>query len=956
MTKHHPAIAIALLALAVPSLSQVIPLAATIRDFNNSDSSFNNPRQDNSPCPGTGYVQSTLGPNRKPIPTHLLDVGCNPGDSARMANLWFTTDPTYTNSATTCIDIPMKVDSNGLYTFNSTSFFPLDTFTTLPNGNPNPFNTLSRAADGRQHNFSFCMEMHGTFDYQAGQVFRFAGDDDVYFYINNKLEVDLGGTHAPQNGAVNLDTLGLTAGRNYPWDLFYCERHTTGSDILISTSMNLRTTSNFTLTDSVLGNANRLFSLWVDQSNADGCVARATHSSGVGKFTLTGDGLTGTKVLPVGRSYGGITVATGFGSVQLDSSMITGLAPGNYVLHIFQQGSATSSMDVPFVVPLRPRSIQFVGSTGSMANLPGISADVYEAVPVYLEAFRDTTFCNTCQDSVTFASGNAHLQILASPDGPPITAVRLVGGKAEVWLRSTVPVAATYVVAQSDSATTPAVRSPVVVVAPTLVFLDSVGQILTTPPALNLPLGAKTTIRMEVVTSKGAVCTACSDSVALTASTGRLQFLGANGLPATRVPLQGGKASIQLVGWVPVQAASFSATTDSLLAAASWAPVNVVLGAVSGTLVDSDADGRADLLHLTIPADAGAFESLQVSWPDTDGVLETHPAPLPPSGSDLWIPVPPFEFGSTTCPATGCANLGRLAIVRGSDSALVPFPVLDGVNPIPVSADYRYRYTTVGDLPDTLVVRFSEEVRSSSVLAPWVSIGRPGIDSLGTALAPLALAWLSEGGREAWFLVDNTNGIRVGDSLRISAAPSGALADSSGNAPGRLAWWTPIVWHQPPPVLEVAVRHPVVSVGSDPVPDGESPITLLTHPDQTQTTVWTATDGPAPEGLETRFGGVVVRLNRVPSTLGMYVYDHLGVFVLKQEFANIPDLAASDALHRDQRGYYEIWLAWNGKDGRGRDAAAGIYTIRIFGRIEDAGRSYMLNILKKQGVHRAPSR
>lgn len=951
MIIHPKGIAIALVALALPASSQVVPLAATIRDFNNSDSSFNNPRQDNSPCPGTGYVEATLGANRKPIPTHLLDVGCNPGDSARMANLWYTTDTTYANSATTCIDIPMKVDSTGLYTYNSASFFPLDTFTTLPNGSPNPFNVKYRADDNKQHNFSFCMEMHGTFDYQAGQVFKFAGDDDVYFYINNKLEVDLGGTHATENGAVDLDTLGLAAGVTYPWDLFYCERHTTGSDILISTSMNLRTSSNFTIADSVLGISSHLFSLWVDQSNASACVARATHSSGVGQFTLTGTGLTGSKVLPVGRSYGGITVAAGFGSVLLDSSAISGLAPGNYVLHIFQQGSTTSSKDVPFVVPAMARSIRFVTSTGSSANLPAISADVYEAVPVFLEAFRDTTFCNTCKDSVTFAVGNAHLQVLSSPTGPAITSIRLVGGKAQVWVRSSVPVAATQVSAQSDSAAAPAVRSPVTVLAPTLVFLDSAGQILTTLPALDLPLGAKKTIRVEVVTSTGAVCTACKDSLSLTASTTRLQFLGANGQPVTRVLVQGGKASFQLVGWAPVLAGSFTATADSLLATASWTPVNILLGAVSGTLMDADADGRADLLHLTLPADASAFESLQVSWPDTNGILSTHPVSLPASGRDFLVAVPPFEFGATRCPAAGCANLGQLAIVHGTDTALVPFPVLDGVNPIPLSA--QYRFSPGANVPDTLVVHFSEMVRSSAAaLAPWVSTGRPGIDSLGTALAPLSPAWMDNGERDAWFLVDSSNRISQGDSLRISAAPSGALSDTSGNTPGRLAWWTPILWVQPPPVLTLAVRRPVVSVGSDPVSPAEPAITLLVHPDQTQPSVWTAPEGPTPSGLDSRFGGVVVRLNRVPSTLGLYVYDHLGVFVLKQEVADLPALTSSGILKRDLRGNYEMWLAWNGKDGLGREAPSGVYTIRIFGWLEDGGRTYLLNVLKVQGLHR----
>ena len=274
-----------------------------------------------------------------------------------------------------------------------------------------------------------------------------------------------------------------------------------------------------------MGVSNHLYTLWLDQANAVACATTAKHSNAVGQFTLTGTGLAGSRVLLSGVSFGGITVATGLDSVELDSSSITGLAPGNYVLHIFQQGSATSAKDVPFVVPARVRQIRFVDSAGTNANLPGIVTDVHQAVLVYLAAFQDSLFCATCQDSVSLTSGNPHLRILASPSGPSLSSVRLVGGKAEVWLLSTVPVAATQVVAKSDSAPVPAVRSPVTVLAPTLVFLDSTGQILTNIPALNLPVGGKATIRVEFLTSKGVVCTACTDSLALAASTHRLQFI-----------------------------------------------------------------------------------------------------------------------------------------------------------------------------------------------------------------------------------------------------------------------------------------------------------------------------------------------------------------------------------------------------------------------------------------------
>jgi fibro-slime domain-containing protein len=328
----------------------LVQLAGIIRDFNNSDSSFN----ENASCGGTGYVQSILGPNRKPIPTHKIDVSCNPGDSLRMAKYWFTTDPTYTHSAATCVDIPLAMDSTGNYTYNNQLFFPIDTFTTLPNGNANPFNVQYGGNDNLNHNFSFCMEMHGTFDYKKGQDFKFAGDDDVYFFINNKLAVDLGGVHGTENGSVNLDTLHLTQDSSYPWDLFYCERHTSGSDILISTSMNLKTLPNYSTTDSVLGPAKNLYSLWVSNTNGVACDASSSRRLALGQFSLTGGNLDSAQTLVAGIWYGGITITPDLGTVTLDSAAIVGLAPGKYVLHIALQGNLSTTQDIPFTVPPMP--------------------------------------------------------------------------------------------------------------------------------------------------------------------------------------------------------------------------------------------------------------------------------------------------------------------------------------------------------------------------------------------------------------------------------------------------------------------------------------------------------------------------------------------------------------------------------------------------------------------------
>ena len=86
-------------------------------------------------------------------------------------------------------------------------------------------------------NFSFTMEMHRKFTYKQGQVFSFTGDDDVWVFINDRLVIDLGGIHEASSQTVDLDTLGLISGEEYWFDLFYCERFTTESNIYITTNM-----------------------------------------------------------------------------------------------------------------------------------------------------------------------------------------------------------------------------------------------------------------------------------------------------------------------------------------------------------------------------------------------------------------------------------------------------------------------------------------------------------------------------------------------------------------------------------------------------------------------------------------------------------------------------------------------------------------------------------------------
>lgn len=92
-----------------------------------------------------------------------------------------------------------------------------------------------------QHNFGFTMELHRKFTYKGGETFNFLGDDDVWCFVNGVLVMDLGGVHAPQSGSFSLDAiaspLSLMRGGDYWIDFFYANRHTTESDISITTNI-----------------------------------------------------------------------------------------------------------------------------------------------------------------------------------------------------------------------------------------------------------------------------------------------------------------------------------------------------------------------------------------------------------------------------------------------------------------------------------------------------------------------------------------------------------------------------------------------------------------------------------------------------------------------------------------------------------------------------------------------
>lgn len=507
------------------------------------------------------------------------------GDTG-IATTWFRTVPG--KNAETCRDIPLMTDSvTGDYVYDDPQYFPIDDFEKLADGSKNPYRDAIKGSDGKAHNYSFCLESHGEFEYRKGQIFDFRGDDDVWFFIDHRIVVDLGGIHGPWADSVLLDSINairttvrnaagqivytktgkdsmayaptdssLVEGKTYDFDFFFCERNPQGSSMRIRTDMNLRTLSGFQMRDSTLADGSKSYEMWVSRTTGQGCAARGEVARTVAdRILLSGPSAKPPVELAAGRHYGGIVVATGLGSFTIDTTKITGLAPGRYELQAISPTDASDIRRAVFVVPWTPEprfvaKAPWTGSVGSSFpvdvasfNEAGddSSAVAFQLHPVVgLRWFLDSALTRPVPSDSVLRTPRNHMPL-------------------RLWVRGDSAGMYTLVVGRSALDSTDG-WGGVEFLDKGLRFVDSLGRTV----AANAPVARDVgdTVRVRVEAYNGSArCASCADSIALAQSFPGLAILDSTGRPVVGIRLSGGAGSFLVVGAAPVESASVAVSS-----------------------------------------------------------------------------------------------------------------------------------------------------------------------------------------------------------------------------------------------------------------------------------------------------------------------------------------------------------------------------------------------------------
>ena len=304
-------------------------------------------------------------------------------------------------------------------------------------------------------NMHFCSETHSRFSFKKGLKFSISGSDDIWVYIDNKLAVDMGGTHLSAPGFVDLDKFmkNASVGQIYDIDIFTCNRRATSNDLRINANFTFFAdeTSGISIrskydTDDYIKNGNNhmkicyksaggscLQALGESTEDCDVTTIETTIKDKIQYiFTQDKTGNDPTKTIiseaefaknPI-QANGGIDVTDRAKPIINEDKLKDALPAGKYYLIVkIGKDSKAIEINIKGFVSVANREAVSVDASGKRSELISFksmaipstpladgSPDIKQMVPLYIAAIVDPCANTNCTDplELQFAKGSAY--------------------------------------------------------------------------------------------------------------------------------------------------------------------------------------------------------------------------------------------------------------------------------------------------------------------------------------------------------------------------------------------------------------------------------------------------------------------------------------------------------------------------------------------------------------------
>nr|HNY32933.1 fibro-slime domain-containing protein [Fibrobacteria bacterium] len=737
----------------------------------------------------TGLVKPVL--NSRGRPEWSGKVDCDIGKTTDGPQYWFDSlwksstgviSNTKTAGATQmnafhCIRDTLTLDATGYYRTSqkdSLSYFPFDTATSVPapfrQGNPD---------------YHFAMHAKAAFEYTPGLKFTFAGDDDVWVFIDKKLALDLGGQHGRQKGTIDLDALGLIEGKSYQFDMFYTERHTTGSEMFLSTTMNLVPTINvnFDTTNASAGTQDYVMSTATTTNRADVCPEEGAATSTV-----------------YSPARAAIVLYFPDGSMQNLDSTFNAVYPGISI------SGNNSHLNVDTLKIQRSGRLSLSGTYQIVASVGTESRSVSFSV-----VSNSVDVVGTLFDVDGDGSADS-VALHVDGSGP---AFRVIASSVLRWADSTglpdsVSLAGTdFVHFPGDSVVGARISLPFRTSCPPSGCSGQMGMVITTQGGSTLlnrvkvlsdgiaPVAMRAVLVYDTTGAPNAMDSlfVWTSEVVVGGTVPPSVIVGQSSAPravATTADVAGG--TLVKIAFdpganpiVPGDSLRLGASlTDALGnapgARSRWVPItsNPVAKA---WILDTTGDGTADVIHIGSKGSLSGATSALVHWRTASGSDTSFTIATPGGlGASLAIPVGALLHSTYGVGYTLDVTVG---------GQVKRFALLDSMAPVATKATLRY-----GTQYDTLIVTASEPVvQGSGASAGWFA--QKSVPSEGANGPQVNGTILSNVGGVLVMLV--TPGSVDGDSLRLR----GWSGDGFGNVPTDVSTWVPIDYGPQPIQVQV---------------------------------------------------------------------------------------------------------------------------------------------------------